>query len=99
MSYIVPNIQRFTPTTGATIVVAANESQVIHVIIEPVGTIAVLTITPPVCTNGQKIIIMSTQIITAITITGSVFLLSTLGLNSNAGFIFNSSNSTWYKIQ
>lgn len=58
-----------TPTTGATITPAVGEQRTI---INPAGTIATLTInTPASPVNGQIWGYASTQIVTALTITGT----------------------------
>lgn len=99
MSYIPLAVQTFTPTTGQTITVQPSEANIVHVVIDPASTFAALTITMPTPIYNQKFIFSSTQILTVVVITGSLFPLTSLGLNATAGFLYNLGTASWFKVQ
>ena len=87
------------PVTGNTVTMSAGESRAI---MNPAGTIAVLTITLPSSpVDGQIAHISSTQIITALTVNapGGATVMSpptTLGVNSEYSFLYQVSSTTWF---
>jgi hypothetical protein len=99
MSYIPVAYQVFTPASGDTIVVAPSEAGIIHVIIEPTATLATLTITMPSPIQNQKVIVSTTQLLTLISVTGTVIPLTSLAANSAKGFSWVVSKNKWYQVQ
>lgn len=89
-------ITRFTPATGDTITIPDSQAEVIA-IVAPAGTIATLTIAMGTAYNGRRIIIVSTQIITAITVTGGTLInsLTTLALGGKVSYIYDSVSASY----
>lgn len=97
------------PATGASITVAATTR---HLILEPAGTIAALTVVLPAATalvDNQKFGLCSTQIVTALTITpGTGTTVSNtqtativpLGTGAAAcpEWIYRATNTNWYRF-
>lgn len=87
-----------TPATGATITTAAGEGRTL---IDPAGTIAALTVTtPPSPVNGQVWRFASTQIVTALTITGTAGATvkappTSLAVGSEFQMLYRSTGTTW----
>ena len=102
MSYFQQTTQRFVPVTGGTVTVLPTDENT-TVIIEPVGALATLTIAFPTGQEGAIINVVSTQILTAITqttATGMIFSsLTTLALGGTASYVWNTSQTKWYKIR
>lgn len=98
------------PLTGASITIA---SAVRQLIVEPAGTIAALTLVFPAATtltNGQRLGVCGTQIVTTLTLTaGSGTTISggptamlvpvTTGGASCPEWIYRTANTTWYRVQ
>lgn len=95
-------MQQSSPLTGTTIV-AANATQLVDV--TPAGTLAALTIDLPVApVNGQVFGVFSSQILTSLTLTAAsgqtiVGNSTTLigAVNTHVEFVYQASNSTWYR--
>ena len=93
------------PTNSGFNIALAASSQSIWLIMNPTGTFAAGSVTlPPVadCYDGQEIIIISTQTISALTINGNggtlVGVPASLGAGSSFTIRFNDLQSTWYTI-
>lgn len=96
-------VQSVAPLTGASIVVAPGVS---NLILTPAGTIATATITLPAAANlfnGQKLYIITSQTVTALTLTAGSGT-TVLGTNTTVtaaaplSFIYNQAAATWIKI-
>lgn len=90
-----------TPTTGTT-VAALGPTQLVQ--LTPAGTLATLTVTmPPTPVDGQRFRIFTTQTLTALTITAGSgqtingTAVTTLSANTAVSYIYNGTNSTWYR--
>jgi hypothetical protein len=93
------------PTNSGFNIALAASSQSIWLIMNPNGTFAAGSVTlPPVadCYDGQEIIMISTQTISALTINGNggtlVGVPASLGAGSSFTIRFNELQSTWYTI-
>tara|TARA_R110000851_G_scaffold55339_1_gene129929 strand:+ start:1221 stop:2381 length:1161 start_codon:yes stop_codon:yes gene_type:complete len=93
------------PTNSGFNIALAASSQSIWLIMNPTGTFAAGSVTlPPVlnCYDGQEIIIISTQTISALTINGNggtlVGVPASLGAGSSFTIRFNELQQTWYTI-
>ena len=99
--YIRNTIEYITPTTGFSLVVSNTTT---YLIMEPAGTIATGTITMPAApVNGQIIRFATTKQITSITHnpnTGQTLNgpVTTMDQNTNAGWIYKTSTSSWYRV-
>lgn len=89
------SVQYATPTTGAT--VTGDGSRVI--IINPAGTLANLTVVLPAApVDGQVCILATSQILTALTITGTIVgTLTTLALGGFATFVYSATAAKWFR--
>lgn len=89
------SVQYSTPATGAT--VTGDGSRII--IINPAGTIATLTVVLPASpTEGQECILASSQIVTALTITGTITgTLTTLAAGGFARFVYSATAAKWFR--
>ena len=102
MSYFRPKKQVATPTTGQTVTIA-NSNVDTRLVLNPAGLISALTIVMPTTPfDGQLIHICSSQIITVITMTSGVTIFSALSTfgsaNSFAGWVYDSANTSWFRI-
>lgn len=102
--------QYSVPLTGTTITVAAGTR---HVIIEPAGTLAALTLQLPAATSlteGQKLGYCTTQIITSQTVTAgsgttvmnaptAMLVPVATGAASCVEWIYVASTTKWYRTQ
>ena len=94
--------QYSTPIAGATV---TTNNGVAYLILEPAATLATLTITlPSAPTDGQSLRIASTKAITTLTINGAVGqtiknTATTVAAGGSIGFLYRSSNASWYKVQ
>lgn len=88
-------VQYATPTTGQT--VTGDGSRII--IINPAGTLATLTvILPSSPVDGQECILAASQILTALTITGTIVgTLTTLALGGFARFVYSATAAKWFR--
>lgn len=83
------------PTTGATVTPAAGTDVLI---LRPAGTLATLTVNMPVSPyDGQDFTVVSTQTVTALTMSGGTIVgaLTTIVVGGFATFIYNGANSEW----
>lgn len=89
--------QYVQPTTGQT--VTANVG-VNALLIDPVGTLVALTVTlPPSPVEGQSFMIGCSQIITTLTITGTIVgTLTTLAVGGFARFCYSATASKWFRV-
>jgi hypothetical protein len=93
------------PTNSGFNIALGASSQSIWLIMNPTGTFAAGSVTLPLvadCYDGQEIIIISTQTISALTINGNGGTLVgtplSLGAGSSFTIRFNELQSTWYTI-
>ena len=89
-------VQPEAPATGATVTVLGGRE--VFVALSPAGTIAALTITLASSpTNGDRVTITSTKIVTLVTMDGGTIVgaLTTLALGGFGAFVFNGDTSTW----
>lgn len=98
------------PLTGATVTALYTTRQII---VEPAGTIAALTVVFPASTNltnGQRLGLCGTQIVTTLTMTagsgttisnGATAMLVPVatGAASCMEWIYRTANTTWYRVQ
>jgi hypothetical protein len=89
------------PTTGFAITIADNSSTLI---LDPAGTLATGTITFPANPiDGQQLVIMSTQTVTALTINGNSKTVknapSTIAANGALEWRYRSTGTTWFRKQ
>lgn len=92
-------VQQAAPTAGQTVTAAGG--LVNYVLLEPAGTLATLTLTLPSSpVNGQRCIVSTTQIITALTVNGGTIIgtLTTLALAWFAEFLYSSDSSKWFRV-
>jgi hypothetical protein len=102
MSYNAPppshivTTQYAQPTTGQT--VTANPG-VNTLFLDPAGTLATLTVVLPASpVEGQLFRVAAAQIITALTITGTIVgTLTTLALGGFAQFVYSATASKWFR--
>lgn len=91
--------QEVQPTTGSTVTVSDGGN--VHLIINPAGTLATLTVTFPSSPSDMDIVTMSSsQIVTALTMSGGTFIgaLTTLAVASFARYMYSSTSSKWWRI-
>ena len=88
-----------TPATLATVTMSANQQRQV---INPAGTIAVLTVTlPPTPTDGQIAGISFTQIVSALTVNAPagatvVQAPTSAAVDTNFRFIYQASSTSWF---
>lgn len=89
------SLQYAAPTVGQT--VTSDGSSIL--IIDPAGTLATLTIVLPASPiNGQDFVIASSQIVTTLTVTGTIVgTLTALAVAGFARFIYSSTASKWFR--
>jgi hypothetical protein len=94
--YPVENVQYNAPVTGASITINASTTALL---VNPAGTIAALTVVLPATPfNGQSVTVASSQIVTALTVTGTIVgTLTTLALGGFARFVYSADASTWFR--
>lgn len=89
--------QFVVPTTGQTVTVTQNAT---HLVIEPAGGLAALTITLYTGSSGQSIDIFSTNAITTVTWSANVFNgPSSLTSGQGASFAWNTTDSKWHRCR
>ena len=96
---LVPVKQYVAPVTGAT--VAVNTDGYINLLINPAGTLATLTITVPASpTDGDRVRIGATQIVTALTMNGGTIVgaLVSLAVGGFATYVYNSDSVKWLRV-
>ena len=92
--------QYAVPLTGATVTVSAANT---WLILSPAGTLAALTIAlPAIRTAGQEVLIMSSQILTSLTVSGAgttvVGAPTTLAANGFARMKYDGVLNAWYRV-
>lgn len=89
------SIQYAAPTTGQT--VTADGSNVL--LLNPAGTLVALTVTLPANpSDGQDFVVATSQIITTLTITGTIIgTLTTLALGGFARFVYSATAAKWFR--
>ena len=100
--YSAPSATGFSVTIGSGSTVTADT----HLILTPTGTLAAGTITlPPAagCLDGQKVMINSTQIVTALTIgtNGATAVTGALTAFTANGYMtlkYDKPSLTWYRV-
>ena len=98
-SYALPGVpvktQYVTPTTGQSVTVNPDTD---ILLVDPAGTLATLTIVLPTGQDGKKVKIASAQILTALTVTGTIVgTLTTLALAGFAEFVYSSTAAKWFR--
>lgn len=88
--------QYAAPTTGQTVTAAVTTGVLF---IDPAGTLAALTVVLPAGpVDGQIFRMATSQILTALTITGTIVgTLTTLAAAGSAQFIYSASGSKWFR--
>ncbi len=99
--YRAATYQLVVPTTGNT-VSANGPTQLL--LLQPAGTLATLTVVMPSApVDGQRFKVYSSQTLTALTVnpaTGQTIngtAITTLSAGTSFVYIYNGSNSTWYR--
>ena len=93
---LIPYSQFVVPTTGQTIVVA----NATHLILEPAGGLAALTITMYTGTAGQTIDIFTTNAITTSSWSANVFNgPASLTSGQGVSFAWNTTDSKWHRCR
>lgn len=88
-------IQYVTPTTGQSVTILPGTDVLA---IDPAGLLAALTVVLPTGSDGKRVNIGSSQVLTALTVTGTIVgTLTTLGLGGFAEFVFSASSSKWFR--
>lgn len=89
--------QFYVPTTGQAITVPQNTT---HVVLEPAGGLAALTLNLYTGVAGQTIDIYTTNGITTMTWSANVFNgPASLTTNQGASFAWNTSDSKWHRCR
>ena len=96
--------QKAAPLTGATLTMGSATSNQSVLGLNPAGTLAALTVVlPALPVDGQRALIFSSQIITALTIQapGTTInnTVTALTANQSVEWLYSSSNLTWDRIQ
>lgn len=96
---LIPQVQYATPTVGQTVTVNSNGH--VQLLINPSGTLATLTITfPSSPSDGDRIEMGSTQIVTTLTMNGGTIVgsLATLAVGSGGTWIYSATAASWIKV-
>lgn len=97
---LIPAVQYSTPTTGGTVTVNANGYT--KLLLNPAGTLALLTVTLPSSpSDGDMVELCSTQIVTGLTMNGGTIIgaLTTMAVATFAGYVYSADASKWFRIQ
>lgn len=101
MTYAFPatnlrRVQYAAPTTGQTVTALAS-TDVLQ--IDPAGTLATLTVVLPASpVDGQDFTVCTSQIITTLTVTGSIVgTLTTMALGGFARFSYSATAAKWMR--
>ena len=85
------------PTTGQTITVTQNAT---HLVLEPAGGLAALTVTLYTGVSGQSIDIFSTNAVTTMTWSANVFNgPASLTSGQGTSFAWNTADSKWHRCR
>jgi hypothetical protein len=90
-------LQYSVPTAGTTVIVAPSTTLLL---IDAGGLLANLTVTLPATpTDGQRLVIASSGIITVLTINGGTVkgLLTSLSVNGYARFAYSMQAGAWFR--
>lgn len=90
------------PVAAATVTVPAFDGPIQHVLLEPAGLLATLTITLPAASDGQTVVIGCSQIVTALTLnsTAGTILGGITSLAANAlgaHYTWSATASKWFR--
>lgn len=88
--------QYAAPLTGATVTVAPGQTRII---IDPAGTLAALTLAfPATPSDGQLLYVSSSQIVTALTVTGATVVGGLTALVAAAGlrYVYSLTANKWF---
>ena len=102
-----PLTQYATPTTGMTVTIApVTSGQFVRLLLTPAGTLAALTVVLPgaggsaLPVDKQEVTVISTQIITALTVsagtTSVIGAPTTLAANGHFKMFYDATTSAWY---
>lgn len=85
------------PTVGQTVTANAGVNALF---IDPAGTLLTLTVVLPASpSDGQVFMMGSSQIITTLTVTGTIVgSLTTMGLGGFARFCYSATASKWFRV-
>ena len=86
--------QYVVPVAAATVTAVKST-----LILNPAGTLATLTIKfPPIVENGQRFTLVSTQIVTALTVTGATLVVAATALAVNTPLRYAAYDGKWYTV-
>lgn len=90
--------QYVVATAGTSISVERAKETIL--MIDPAGTLATLTVVLPTAPeNGDTVLITTSQILTALTLTGTIVgTLTTLALGGFAKFQYSTRASKWFRV-
>ena len=91
-------VQQFAaPATGETVVVATGDT---WLLLTPAGTLATLTVTLPTATDGQIVRVTSSQILTALTVSGGTVNGAPTSMTANGYFTmaYSATLNVWQRI-
>lgn len=88
-------MQYVQPTAGQTVNINPNTDVLM---VDPAGLLLTLTIVLPSAADGKRVGIGCSQIITTLTLTGTIVgALTTMALGGFAEFVFSGSASKWFR--
>lgn len=96
---LIPTVQYATPTAGQTVTV--NSGGHVRLIVNPAGTLATLTIAlPSDAQDGDLVELSTSQIVTALTISGGTIIgtITTLAVAGFGRFIYSGTASKWFRL-
>jgi len=90
------------PATGNTVTIPGFNGNQLLVIIDPAGTLATLTITLPAASDGQRVVIACSQIVTALTLNsaaGSILgAITTIAANAlGTAYCWSATANKWFR--
>ncbi len=91
-------VQYVTPSAGDTVTITGSANTTL--LLNPAGTLLTLTIALPSSpVDGDRVQIGSSQIITTLSITGTIVgTMATIALGGFASFCYNSTANKWFRI-
>ncbi len=100
MSFYKQTVSYNVPATGTTINLPNFDSMELIVFLNPASTLATLTINMPSAADGQKVSIMTSQVLTLLTLGGGTILstLTTLGINAFATYAYSATSAIWFRL-
>jgi hypothetical protein len=96
---LIPTVQYVTPTTGSTI--NASTLGNVSLLINPTGSLLALTLALNASpSDGDKISIASSQVVTGFTMTGGTVIgaLTSLAIASFATYEYSATANQWFRI-